>query len=75
NRGMNCDMSLHKGAEIRVFFAFTLVETNPDLFPNMDISYPGLNINDTFSAAIETQFDSDMQKIVYKVFSYQKINY
>ena len=36
--------------EVKIRFAFTLSPTTKDLFPNMDETYPGLNVGDKFKA-------------------------
>jgi len=73
NRGMECDGSVQGGAELKVFFSCSLVQTGEALFPGMDASYPGLKINDRFAATFLTYSRGEGEAITYKVTGYQKI--
>ncbi|HHZ65849.1 MAG TPA: hypothetical protein EYN51_10230 [Flavobacteriales bacterium] len=72
NRGMECDNSVHGGAELKVFFSCSLVQTGKALFPGMTASYPGLKKNDKFAASFLTFVRGDKDAITFKVTGYQK---
>ncbi len=42
------------GKDVEIKFAFTLNKTTKEMFPNMDESYPGLNVGDKFEALVGT---------------------
>ena len=69
---MECHGSVHGGAELKVFFSCSLVQTGEALFPGMDASYPGLNKNDKFAATFLTYARGETEAITYKVNGYQK---
>ena len=72
--GQMCGPMIYRGAELKVYFAFTLSETTKDLFPDLVVHYPGLKKNDTFVTSIASRFekkDNAYQAIVY---AYNKIN-
>ena len=74
NRGMECDGSVQGGAELKVYFSCSLVQTGEALFPGMNASYPGLEINDKFAATFLTYGGGESEAIAYKVTGYQKID-
>lgn len=44
--------ALNVGDTIFVNFNFTLAETTPELFPDLDKRMPGLNVGDSFEARL-----------------------
>lgn len=70
---------LSKKKEIMIKFNFTLMPTTKELFPNMDDSYPGLNVGDKFEALVaysETGVvgSENASSTSYKIYGYKLIN-
>ncbi len=59
--------------EIRVKFKFTLSPTSKELFPNMEESYPGLNVGDKFSAMVGSQASVNNAEPEFFVYGYSLI--
>ncbi|HIN40569.1 MAG TPA: hypothetical protein EYM84_09885 [Flavobacteriales bacterium] len=71
--GALCGPMLYQGAELKVYFAFTLSETTKELFPDLIAHYPGLKKNDTFVTSIETRSEKNEHPYQAIVYTYEKI--
>ena len=45
--------AIGKSDILKVKFSFTLAETTKEMFPNLEITLPGLNVNSRFKASIK----------------------
>jgi len=72
--GSMCGSVIFKGAELKVYFAFTLAETTKDLFPDLVAHYPGLQKNDTFVTSIQAKSGNDHNSYQATIFEYKKID-
>lgn len=68
-----CGPMVYKGAELKVYFAFTLSETTKTLFPNLMAHYPGLKKNDTFVTIIENRIGKENNAYQTIIYAYEKI--
>lgn len=59
---------------IAASFAFTLSQTDQDLFPGLKTKYPGLKINDIFEATIESRIALNEEGVRYIIYDYKKMN-
>lgn len=71
--GALCGPILYKGAELKVYFAFTLSETTKELFPDLIAHYPGLKKNDTFVTNLATRSDKNESPYQAIIYAYEKI--
>ena len=71
--GALCGPMLYKGAELKVYFAFTLSETTKELFPDLNTHHPGLKKNDTFVTSIKTRSSKNETPYQAIVYTYKKI--
>jgi hypothetical protein len=60
-----------EGDVFEMFFAFTLLPTSIDLFPNLDKRLPGLKVNDNFKAGIKITPGISGRKEKIEVIDYQ----
>jgi hypothetical protein len=49
------DYSFGEGDAIGAYFTFSLAATTEELFPNVDVSYPGLKVGDRIKATVLVQ--------------------
>ena len=61
-----------KNGEIKMKFQYTLEKTNKELFPNLEESFPGLNVGDEFIAIAAYIESVDQSAPKYIVYQYEK---
>lgn len=76
--GFSFNSPIIKNDTINVKFEFTLSKTSKELFPTLEISFPGLKVGDIFIGDIEKieliQLDNKSTNYEYKINNYDKID-
>ena len=62
--------SFSKDEEVRIQFLFTLEITTKELFPNMEESYPGLKVDQEFTALVAHIENIDQTAPKFQIYSY-----